>query len=549
MPFMIKKVIDSLGAGLPLQTVIFFAVCYLLLLCLHSFNFRFNDWLQRRVFPLLRSDIINTFFDYIEKHSYRYMQNHFGGSLANKISDIANGLHNIIRISHDIIYLIVAISITICLMFTVHPFFAGALVTWILTFVSISYYFAQKVDHKSKIFSESKSVLIGHMVDTFTNIVNIWLFARRDEEKKQLQSRINETVTNERDMLWTILKLRILQDVLIVMLVASMLFGLIYLHTKGLVTYGDFTFILMTTISIFQSVWWVSKQLVLLAEETGKAKQALTILNVSHEVVEVPNAATLQVTHGKLDFKHVLFHHKGGHPLFNDLNVTINPGEKVGLVGFSGSGKTTFTHLLLRFFDIHGGHILIDDQDISKVTFNSLRQSIAMIPQDTVLFHRSLKENIRCGRPTATDEEVIQAAIKAQAHGFIMDLPHGYDAMVGERGIKLSGGQRQRIAIARAILKNAPILLLDEATSALDSVTEKKTQDALYELMINRTTLVIAHRLSTLDRMDRILVFDKGQLIEEGTHQELLAKSGHYAKLWSLQAGGFLPEAQEEGVS
>lgn len=544
MPFMIKKVIDSLGAGLPLKTVIFFAISYILLLCLHSFNFRMNDWLQRQVFPLLRRDIINSFFDYIERHSYRYMQNHFGGSLANKIADISNGLHNIIRISHDIIYLIVAISITLVLMFSVHPFFAGILVTWILSFVSISYFYAQRIDHKSKVFSESKSVLIGHLVDIFTNMLNIWLFTRRDQERNHLATRIDHTVVLEKDMLWTILKLRIIQDTLIVMLVASMLFGLIYLHTKGLVTYGDFTFILMTTVSIFQSVWWVSKQLVLLAEETGKAKQALTILNVPHEIIEAPSAKPLILTDGKIEFKKVLFHHKGGHPLFSDLTLTINPGEKVGLVGFSGSGKTTLTHLLLRFFDINHGQIMIDGQDISKITLDSLRHVISMIPQDTVLFHRSLMDNIRCGRSDATDAEVIEAAKKAEAHDFIMALPHGYDSLVGERGLKLSGGQRQRIAIARAILKDAPILILDEATSALDSVTEKKTQDALDKLMQGRTTLVIAHRLSTLDRMNRILVFDRGTLIEEGTHTDLLSKDGHYAHLWALQAGGFLPENQ-----
>jgi ATP-binding cassette subfamily B protein len=226
------------------------------------------------------------------------------------------------------------------------------------------------------------------------------------------------------------------------------------------------------------------------------------------------------------------------------MNVTIQSGSKTGLVGFSGSGKSTFVNLILRFFDVSSGKILIDWQDIKQVTQDSLRQSIALIPQDTSLFHRSLMENIRYGRLEATDEEVFEVSKQAHCDEFIRQLPEGYQTLVGERGIKLSGGQRQRIAIARAMLKKAPILILDEATSALDSVTEKYIQESLHELMTGCTTIVIAHRLSTLAEMDRILVFSKGSIVEEGTHQQLLALNGHYAKMWKMQAGGFLPDSE-----
>ncbi len=261
--------------------------------------------------------------------------------------------------------------------------------------------------------------------------------------------------------------------------------------------------------------------------------------------MDVLDAKPLVVTKGHIKFEQVTFYYKEDNSLFEQLDVEIQAGTKVGLVGASGSGKTTFVNLILRFFDVESGRILIDGQDIAQVTQDSLHEQIAMIPQDTSLFHRSLMENIRYGRLEATDQEVIEAAKRAHCHEFISSLPEGYHTLVGERGIKLSGGQRQRIAIARAMLKNAPILVLDEATSALDSVTEKYIQVALSSLMQGRTVIVIAHRLSTLAEMDRILVFDQGHIIEDGNHPTLLAKQGHYAKLWHMQAGGFLLEQEE----
>ena len=274
--------------------------------------------------------------------------------------------------------------------------------------------------------------------------------------------------------------------------------------------------------------------------------EALSIIFSFKEIRDKEDARILNCTRGKIVFDRVKFHYKGTEPLFRDKSVEIAAGQKVGLVGYSGGGKTTFANLILRLYNVTGGAILIDGQDIREVTQDSLRENIAMIPQDTSLFHRSLTENIRYGRINATDDEVIEAAKKAHAHEFISRLPQGYDSLVGERGIKLSGGQRQRIAIARAILKNAPILILDEATSQLDSVTENLIQESLRELMQNKTAIVIAHRLSTLLYMDRILVFDKGRIVADGSHDELLARGRLYKNLWNAQVGGFLPDRKTE---
>jgi len=290
----------------------------------------------------------------------------------------------------------------------------------------------------------------------------------------------------------------------------------------------------------------VSIELPNLFKESGICRQALSMLQEPISLADAPGAQELEVTKGKIHFQKVHFQYGKTTPLFSNKSVVIQPGQKVGLVGYSGSGKTTFVNLILRFFDIQSGQILIDGQDIANVTQESLRKKIALIPQDPSLFHRSLLENIRYGRVEASDPEVMEAAQKAHAHEFIMALPEGYNTLVGERGIKLSGGQRQRVAIARAILKDAPILILDEATSALDSFTESQIQESLAVLMEERTTLVVAHRLSTLLSMDRILVFDRGKIIEDGSHAALLEKKGLYYSLWKSQVGGFLADSIEE---
>ncbi|MEZ4819057.1 MAG: ATP-binding cassette domain-containing protein [Bdellovibrionota bacterium] len=281
-------------------------------------------------------------------------------------------------------------------------------------------------------------------------------------------------------------------------------------------------------------------------EYIGNIAEGVRMIVKPHEVTDIKDAPALRVTRGEIVFHDVCFSYANEKPIFNNLNIRIAPGQRVGLVGFSGSGKTTFTNLILRMYNIQSGVISIDGQDIAKYSQESLRDQISMIPQEPMLFHRTLLDNIRYGKEQATDEEVFAAAQAAQAHDFIMQLPDGYQAYVGERGVKLSGGQRQRIAIARAILKNAPILALDEATSSLDSITEKAIQHSLEHVMKNHTVLVVAHRLSTISQLDRIIVFDQGKVVEDGPHAKLLQDGKFYARLWSMQVGGFLPQSEFE---
>ena len=291
----------------------------------------------------------------------------------------------------------------------------------------------------------------------------------------------------------------------------------------------------------------MSYQINVLVREISTVKESLTLISVPHEIIDAPNAQKLLVKKGSIHFQDVTFSYQKKGPIFKHLEVLITAGQKIGLVGFSGSGKSTFVNLILRFFDIQEGQILIDSQDISKITQKSLHEQIALIPQDPSLFHRTLMENIRYGRIEASDEDVIAASKLAHCHEFIEKLPKGYNTLVGERGVRLSGGQRQRIAIARAILKDAPILILDEATSSLDSVTEKLIQESLLYLMRNRTTIIIAHRLSTLAEMDKIYVFHEGKIIESGTQEDLQKiEGGYFSKLWKMQAHGFLIHDEED---
>ncbi len=293
-------------------------------------------------------------------------------------------------------------------------------------------------------------------------------------------------------------------------------------------------------------MWWTMSVVDEFNRAVGKCKQSLSYLITPFEIKDKEDATILNCNKGEIVFDKVKFDYKGTNPLFEDKSIIVHPSQKVGLVGYSGSGKSTFVNLILRLYEVNDGRILIDNQDIKNVTQDSLRQNIAMIPQDPTLFHRSIMENIAYGKINATKLEVIEAAKKAHADDFINKLPDGYASLVGERGVKLSGGQRQRISIARAILKDAPILILDEATSQLDSITENYIQDSLFKLMENKTTIVIAHRLSTLLHMDRILVFDQGKIVQDGSHQELLVQEGLYRNMWNAQVGGFLPERKGE---
>ena len=547
-PYAMKLIIDTVSSYESeteslFQAVKSPAILYILISIAYGAVFRMYDWLALKTFPLMKSEITASMFDYLINHSYSYFQHNFSGSLANKINDMSK---NAVLIISDLIDHFFAR--TLCLivgattMYMVHPFFAFVLVTWIFIFISASIILSKKAQQYSEIFSHSRSAIVGKIVDSLGNILNIKLFARQKYESHYLKTFLKDSAEKDIRTHWYLFKIKTFYSISITILVAVMVWLLIYERAQNAITVGDFALILTLNLFLVEEVKFLTDQLVPFSEQLGICRQALSLIATKHEITDQPRATQLKITAGEIIFDQVHFKYKKGQNVFTDKSITIEPGQKVGLVGYSGSGKTTFVNLILRFFDIDSGRILIDGQDIKTVTEESLHSQIAMIPQDPILFHRSLLENIRYGLLDATEEQIIESSKMAHCHEFIEKLPEGYQTLVGERGIKLSGGQRQRIAIARAILKNAPILILDEATSSLDSVTENYIQESLALLMQNRTCLVVAHRLSTLFHMDRILVFNEGQVIEDGSHSELISENGHYAALWSMQAGGFLDE-------
>ncbi len=545
-PYFIKMLIDRLPHFKPTFSCVWPAVAYVGIFLLVALNFRFIDWVKLRFYPSLKKDISLKVFDYIKCHSHTFFQDHFAGSISNKVNDMVTNVESLIQSADEFIGNILSFIISLGMMYAINPLFSLVLFVWWVSFFGVSFWISQAIHKLSKKTSESYSIYAGYLVDILGNISSVRLFSRFHYESDRLEESIDSLVLNDRSMLRYIVKMRLAQDVTLALLFAVMIYLLLHLYAKHLVTVGDFAFILMLTTSTFHTTWYLANKIVDIYRAVGKCSQAMSLMEKEHDVVDIKEAKPLQVKSGSVTFNKVMFAYKNYEPLFSNMNVCIESGSKLGLVGYSGSGKSTFINLILRLYDIQSGHILIDGQNISDVTQESLRSQISMIPQDINLFHRSLLDNIRYGDVNASDEEVIAASKKAHCHEFISQLEEGYNTLVGERGIKLSGGQRQRIAIARAFLENAPILIMDEATSSLDSVTEQYVQHSLHQAIQDRTTLVIAHRLSTLLEMDRILVFDQGKIIEDGSHQSLLKAEGRYARMWAMQSNGFLPTDQGE---
>jgi ATP-binding cassette subfamily B protein len=382
----------------------------------------------------------------------------------------------------------------------------------------------------------------GKIVDAVTNILNAKLFARLDFEREFLDVFLEKEVATGRRTFWYMERIRWFQFTAAAILKIGTIYYALTLWDSGLISVGEFTMSMGLALLIISDARNLTRRFLELFEYVGNIANGVETIVQTHEIVDAPNALPLKVSHGRIEFKNVCFAYNANKPVFDGLNVVIESGQRVGLVGFSGSGKSTFVSLILRNFEPQSGQILIDGTDIQQVLIDSLHEQVSLIPQDPSLFHRSLKENIGYGRLNADDDAIAEAAHLAHADEFIQFMPEGYAALVGERGVKLSGGQRQRIAIARVMLKDAPILLLDEATSSLDSVTEKAIQENLDRVMGRKTVIAIAHRLSTIAHLDRILVFDQGRIVEDGGHEQLLALQGFYHRLWTMQAGGFLPE-------
>jgi ATP-binding cassette subfamily B protein len=494
---------------------------------------------------VIKNNIIAALFDHILSSSLAFFQNNLSGQIANQITTLANGVEETLHsFSRDFIQGFALLIISLGMAWFVNPIFFYILSVWLVLFsffsLRMSKRFVQLADEQAK----TESTLAGQVVDSLNNQSNIRIFSGRLYEGLRMGRFFQATKQAFQKkqlygiMLWS------LQGLLLISMMAASLYTLICLYEQQKVTVGDFALMFGLSMELGYKVWYNMSRIDSFNQVVGKCKQSLEALIIPPDIQDAPDANDLVVTTGEIVFDNVTFHYKSGAILFQNLSFTIKAGQKVGLVGYSGGGKSTFVNLILRLYNVDEGRILIDGQNIQNVTQDSLRRNIAMIPQDPSLFHRSILENILYGKINASQDEVIDAAKKAHAHDFIIKLSEGYDSPAGERGTKVSGGQRQRIAMARAILKDAPIIIMDEATSQLDSVTELLIQNSLDQLMEGKTAIAIAHRLSTLLHMDRILVFDKGRIVEDGSHRELLAKNGLYKTLWNAQVGGFFPEKE-----
>ncbi len=490
----------------------------------------------------MMADLSNHCFSYLHKHSFSFFNNNFVGTLVKRVQWFTKAFEGVTdRLLFDLIPLVINIVFITIVLYTKSLILGSVLVVWLIIFLFVNYCFSKyklKYDIKR---SEMESETSAYLADTVTNNNNVKLFNAYRRELKGFAN-LNAKLQKIRRFSWDLGNVfESIQGLLMIFLNIGLFYVAIKLWQKGILTIGDFVLLQAYLINIFMRIWSFGRIIVKIYENLADAEEMTIVLNTPHEINDVRDAKDLKVSQAVIEFKDVSFHYHKTRTVLKKLNLKIKPGEKIALIGPSGAGKTTIAKLLLRMHDITSGKILINDQRISRVTQESLWQSISLVPQDPILFHRPLIDNIRYGNAKATKKEVELAAKAAHCHDFINDLDKGYNTYVGERGIKLSGGERQRVAIARAILHNAPILVLDEATSSLDSESELLIQDALDKLMKNKTVIVIAHRLSTIKKMDRIIVIDQGGIIEQGTHDELTKKTkGVYKKLWQLQAGGFI---------
>jgi ATP-binding cassette, subfamily B, multidrug efflux pump len=488
--------------------------------------------------------------------SMSFYQDEFAGRVSTKVMQTALAVRDVWMILTDIMVFVLIYFVTMLAvvggfdLLLLLPFFG-----WLALYICALIFFVPRLGQIAQEQADARSLMTGRITDAYTNIATVKLFSHAQRESGYVKTAMREFMDTVYRQWRLISSFEIVNQVMSVALIGSTAGVTLWLWMNNQVGVGAVAAATAMALRLNGISHWVMWEFASLFEHIGTVRDGMTILTRPHAIVDRPDATPLVVTKGEVTFEHVNFAYgkkienaeDAAKRVIQDLSFTIKPGEKIGLVGRSGAGKSTVVNLLLRFYDIESGRILIDGQDISRVAQDTLRAQVGMVTQDTSLLHRSVRDNILYGRPDASDADMIHAATRAEAEAFIQTLtdPAGrraYDAHVGERGVKLSGGQRQRIAIARVMLKDAPILLLDEATSALDSEVEAAIQESLYRLMEGKTVVAIAHRLSTIAAMDRLIVMDQGQIVEEGTHRELLTKNGLYARLWEHQSGGFLGE-------
>ena len=488
-------------------------------------------------------DLREKLFRMTQRQSQRYFEDRLSGDISYRIMDVPyNAIWVLAHMNFAIIPSLGVLVFAVFWLFQVSAAIAAGAVLWLVLFLTVTFFFVRGCLAANRERSKVKGKVSGGIVDSIANNNVVRLFAGFQGEDRRIGDRIDQ------ERFYTLryynldMAMGMVHKVLLALLFILTLACAVRAFLEGGMTLGDLSMTGSLLLMIILRSAGLGTPFIAMTECIGAIRSGIDVLNEAMEVTDKPGAQGLAVPRGEIVFDQVSFRYNDiqNMPVLRDFSVTIPPRQKLGLVGLSGVGKTTVVSLLLRLYDRQTGAISIDGQDIAEVTQDSLRRNIAVIPQDTSLFHRSLMDNIRYGQPEATDEEVIGAAKKAYAHDFIAALPEGYETLVGERGVKLSGGQRQRIAIARAILKDAPILVLDEATSALDSESEKLIQESLKELMEGKTVIAIAHRLSTIAHLDRLIVMEEGRIVEDDGHKELLKRKGLYARLWEMQSGGFI---------
>ncbi|MEX2052553.1 MAG: ABC transporter ATP-binding protein [Candidatus Paceibacterota bacterium] len=546
-PLLVREVIDLLSSGgdraVIYGQVITLAFYMIGIVIIYNIGFRTGDYANAYFQSKVMERLYNFTFSRLLEHSYHFFSNNFSGSIVAKSKRFKKSFETLIDVaSFQIWFSLVSLTGVVVVLFLNVPALAWMFLAWASVYLTVTFFFIKRKIFYDSLEAQADSVVTARLSDAILNILNIKIFSADWREISAFKAVTSDEEIKRRKAWYFDNFQNVVKAVMMFILQTAVLFLSLRLWYTGALTLGTFILIQTYMVTIFMILWNLGRSLSKAVKSLTEMQEVVDIFDIVPDILEPEKPEILRIKEGKIVFDKVSFTYKGGISVLDNFNLEIEPGERIGLVGHSGAGKSTITKLLLRFTDTSSGRILIDSQELRNLTQNDLRGVISYVPQESILFHRTIRKNIAYGKFNATDLEIQEVARRAHAHDFITAMPNGYDTIVGERGVKLSGGERQRVAIARAMIKNAPIIILDEATSSLDSVSESYIQAALGELMKGKTTIVVAHRLSTIQKMDRIVVLKRGQIVEMGSHQELIGKKGVYAELWSHQSGGFLSE-------